>query len=279
MFSISSIAIATCLGLAPTPTDLPMVALIIDDVGNNYTAGRNAIELPHDFAYAMLPFSPHTKRLAHLANSLEKDVIVHLPMEAEHDNHLLGPGALLVDMLRDEFDNTLLQSITAVPHAIGVNNHMGSRLTRESAQMRWLMHAIHEHGGLFFIDSRTTTGSVALQWARQSDVAATFRDIFVDNVKSRRYIEKQLESLVEKAKRDGHALGIAHPHRLTIEVFRNWQPSEAGVRLVKISEYVEIHRVGTRTPSSPSRSQVVVTTECTDDGDNTYPTKDPNTQW
>jgi polysaccharide deacetylase 2 family uncharacterized protein YibQ len=278
VFSVSSVVVSACLGLAPALTDLPMVALIIDDIGNNYATGRDAIELPHDFAYAMLPFSPHTKNLAHLANSLGKDVIAHLPMEADQDNHLLGSGALMIDMPREEFDNTLLESITAVPHAIGVNNHMGSRLTRESAQMRWLMQAIHERGGLFFVDSRTTTRSVALRWARRSDVAATFRDIFLDNVKSRIYIEKQLENLVAKAKRDGHALSIAHPHRLTIDVLRTWQPAETGVRLVKISEYVETHRYAANMLSTPLQVSIVAATERTDNSDNADPTKYPNAQ-
>ena len=164
MFNISTIVIASCVGFAHELSNPPEVALIVDDIGNHYENGRAAVELPHAFAYAMLPFSPHAKGLAHMANSLDKDVLVHLPMEADHDNHLLGPGALLVGMSQNEIENSLSESIAAVPHAIGVNNHMGSRLTREPEYMRWLMHAIHQRGGLFFIDSRTTGESVALKW-------------------------------------------------------------------------------------------------------------------
>ncbi len=177
MFSLSAIAIAGCVGLTPAAAGVPVIALIIDDIGYAYENGRAAVELQQPFAYAVLPFSPHAKTLARLAHTLDKDVMVHLPMEADHDNHLLGPGALRLDMSRNEIESTFLESIAAVPHAIGVNNHMGSRLTQEPAHMGWLMHAIHERGGLFFVDSRTTSHSIALSSAQRASIVSTFRDV------------------------------------------------------------------------------------------------------
>ena len=279
MFSIAVIVIASCIGLAPAPPAAPKVALIFDDIGNNYEHGRAAIELPHPFAYAMLPFSPHAKSLAHMANSLDKDVLVHLPMEAEHDNHLLGPGALRVDMSQHEIESTVLKSIAAIPHAIGINNHMGSRLTRESAHMRWLMHAIHRRGGLFFVDSRTTTDSVALEWAERSQIAASFRDVFLDNVQSRRYIEDQLNTLVKTAKINGHALGIAHPHPLTIDVFQKWNASETGIQIVKLSEYIQLHQTIVGPPSRPLQTRHFSATKCGNDSDDSYSAENPYTKW
>lgn len=278
MFSIPAIVIASCVGLTPDLPSSPEVALIIDDIGNHYENGRAAVELPHAFAYAMLPFSPHAKILAHLADSLDKDVLVHLPMEAEHDNHLLGPGALRVDMSQDEIAHSLLASIAAVPHAIGINNHMGSRLTRKSAPMRWLMNAIHERGGLFFIDSRTTTESVALKWAKRSHIPSTSRDVFLDNIQTRDYIEDQLNNLVQKAKRNGHALGIAHPHALTIDVFRNWRPAGAGIRIVPLSEYVARYQTIVESTSVPLEPRPLGAIECGNDSNDPYPTENPYTQ-
>jgi polysaccharide deacetylase 2 family uncharacterized protein YibQ len=281
MFNLSAIVIAGCVGLTRAVAGPPVIALIIDDIGYAYENGRAAVELQQPFAYAVLPFSPHAETLAHLANTLDKDVMVHLPMEADNDNHLLGRGALRLDMSRNEIESTLLESIAAVPHAIGINNHMGSRLTQEPAHMGWLMHAIHDRGGLFFVDSRTTSHSIALKSAKRASIVSTFRDVFLDNVKTRRHVQGQIDALVAQAKRNGHALGIAHPHPVTIEVLRNWRPSQAGVRLIKISDYVLTHQVLDSTPSRPRTSLRAAASECGDKGYNADPAENPDThrQW
>ncbi len=279
MFSVAAVVIASCIGFSNDPPNPPEVALIIDDIGNSYETGRAAVEIPHAFAYAMLPFSPHAKGLARMANSLDKDVLVHLPMEADHDNHLLGPGALLVGMSQNEIEKSFRESIAAVPHAVGVNNHMGSRLTREPEHMRWLMHAIRQRGGLFFVDSRTTGSSVALKWAVREQIAASFRDVFLDNVQTREHIEKQLNNLVAKAKQNGHALGIAHPHPLSLAVFRNWDPAAAGVRIVKLSEYIKKYQGFGGSSAPPLQSSGFSAAECGNHGDHPKPTQDPYTKW
>ncbi len=277
MFGLAILAIATCVGPTSGTEKLPEIALIIDDIGYHYENGRSVIELQRPFAYSILPFSPHAEKLAHLANALEKDVMVHLPMEADHANHLLGPGALRFGMSRTEIENSLIDSLAAVPHAVGVNNHMGSKLTREPEPMRWLMHAIHERGELFFVDSKTTSHSVALSSALRADIASTVRDAFLDNVQTRPHIEEQLRKLVAEAKRKGHALGIAHPHPTTIGVLRDWEPSVTGVRLVAIGDYIEAHQhYGDEGPAATALRLAV--SECGNESSDANPTENPNAQ-
>ena len=157
---------AATAALAP----LPEVALVIDDIGYNYANSRPAINLPQSYPYAVLPFSPHAVKLATAANKSGKDVMLHLPMEANQDNHLLGPGGLRLGMTQTDVEAALRKSLAVVPFVIGVNNHMGSRLTRETAHMCWLMEAIRQTSDLFFIDSRTTTGGHASFEAKRAHV-------------------------------------------------------------------------------------------------------------
>ena len=276
MSYFASVIVAACLSVSQTPMPVADIAIIIDDIGYDYRNSRAAVELDHPFAYAVLPFSPHARDLARLANDLDKNVIVHLPMEADADNHALGPGALMMDMSQPEISAALSESLAAVPYAVGLNNHMGSRLTRQSDAMGWLMQAIVARGDLFFVDSRTTSGSVALQAALQADIAATARDVFIDNEQSPEAITHQLAALVKRAKQVGHALGIAHPHAVTIDVLRNWHPIEAGVRVIKLADYIANYRRGSA--GLRVASAQTTTTECGDESEHAATAEYPHAQ-
>lgn len=279
MFNLATSLIAACLIAGQAPEPDADIAIIIDDIGYDYANGRDAVELNHLFAYAVLPFSPYAKDLARLANRLGKNVIVHLPMEADSHNHALGPGALLMEMSELEIGTAVSNSVAAVPYAVGINNHMGSRMTRETDAMTWLMRAIHEHGKLFFVDSRTTSDSVAFRSALAADVAATKRDVFIDNVKSRDAIEQQLSVLIDRARTNGHALGIAHPHAVTVDVLRSWQPEESGVRIIPLEQYVVNYRRDSdgRNINTPEKlSGPASATECGDEREHASATKYPD---
>lgn len=228
---------------APSPDGLPMIALVIDDMGNLRAEGLRALELPGSVTYAFLPHTPHGAALARLAHLLDKEVMVHLPMESRSGLRL-GPGGLTASMSQPELRATVQASVEAIPHALGVSNHMGSLLTTRRAPMIWLMRWLREQGGLYFIDSRTVAGSVALEAAHDSGLSATERDVFLDHVRSRDSIEKQFDRLIAVALARGSAVGIGHPYPETLEVLRS-RLQYLGVdrvRLVKMSELLENNR-------------------------------------
>jgi polysaccharide deacetylase 2 family uncharacterized protein YibQ len=277
MHNIAAILITACIANPGPPIVAPEIAIVIDDIGYDSRRGRAAIELTKPFAYAVLPFAPFAKKLANLAHQQGKDVILHLPMEAEQDNHLLGPGALRVNMSELEVRSIFAKSLAAVPHAIGVNNHMGSRLTTESKSLNWLMQSIHDRRNLFFLDSRTTKGSLALSIARAARIPATSRDVFLDTVQSRDHVEGQLQLLIKRAKKNGHALGIAHPYDVTISALAQWRPKHQGVNVVKLSDYMDryAHRIDR---STPLRSRQTTSFERCDQGDHSAATEYPHAQ-
>ncbi|MDZ7803432.1 divergent polysaccharide deacetylase family protein [Thiohalophilus sp.] len=69
----------------------PAVSIIIDDLGNQQRSGLRAIDLPGPVTYAILPHRPFTRLLARHAHRQNKEVMIHLPMEAE-TGAALGPG-------------------------------------------------------------------------------------------------------------------------------------------------------------------------------------------
>lgn len=213
----------------------PLISIIIDDIGYRLHEDLRAIGLPGQVAYAVMPHSPHARKMSALANSLGKDVLVHMPMQAteEDKNEYLGPGALTLQMTREEFDRTLELGIRAIPHAIGVNNHMGSLLTRHPGHMAWLMESLKIHNK-FYIDSVTSNQSVAANIARETRLPYLSRDVFLDNVQSDQAIQQQFDELIKIARRRGAAIAIGHPHPETLSVLsRNLQLLETtGVKLI-----------------------------------------------
>lgn len=224
-----------------TEKNLPGIALIIDDLGNQSHLGMRAIMLPGPVACAFLPYGPFTNALARQAHGYHKEVMLHLPMQAvDHENKRVEKGTLTLDMTEQQFMEATAHGIAAVPYVTGLNNHKGSLLTRHPGNMAWLMQAINKHGELFFVDSRTTTETVARQLAVEYGVPNSSRNVFLDNNPSPEAVRAQFRKLVAIAKRDGSALGIGHPLTGTLDVLaeelKNLQ--QHGVQLLPVSRLI-----------------------------------------
>ncbi len=232
----------------------PVVSIIIDDMGYHGVQGDAAVSLPGALTYAFLPHTPHARRLAERAHIEGKEVMIHLPMDS-HEQVQLGPGALSLHMTELEFKRTLEKGIQAVPHAVGLNNHMGSLLTRHPGAMGWLMKVLGEEN-LYFIDSRTTKETVAQMLAQEYGIPNTRRNVFLDNVRDPMAIRTQFRRLLKMARKQGSAVGIGHPYPETIAVLQSELSGlgAIGVRLITASETIALQRRNPswQEPSSPS---------------------------
>ena len=221
----------------------PAISIIIDDMGYRLRSGFRAVNLPGAITYSFLPHAPHVHHLSQLAHQQNKEVMLHLPMEAESGKKL-GPGGLTESMTEKKFVKVLGESIDSIPYAIGFNNHMGSLLTKSQLWMTRLMREVATDKNLFFVDSKTTSDSVALKVARAQGLKSIKRDIFIDHEASIMSIEKQLNKLIKKAQRKGTALAIAHPKKLTLSILEKWLPElEAkGIKLVPVSTLITLQQ-------------------------------------
>jgi hypothetical protein len=190
------------------------VAIIIDDIGYRYS-DEKALDLPGSVTYSILPHTPYGKKLALKAHKQDNEVLLHIPMESLNGKRL-GPGALTSEMSKQSIYQSLTASLAEIPFAIGINNHMGSRLTALYQPMSWTMNFLKEKG-LFFLDSKTNVNSQAEQAALDFGVPVHKRHIFLDNKLSDDYIEQQFNKLIAQAQRNGFAIAIAHPHPETVK--------------------------------------------------------------
>jgi hypothetical protein len=102
--------------------------------------------------------------------------------------------------------------------------------------MRDVMVVLAGHG-LYFLDSRTTSETVAERVAHESGVPALRRDVFLDVVSDPDAVHRALEEAVARARAQGSAVAIGHVHPLTIELLAVELPRIAGeVKLVRPSQ-------------------------------------------
>jgi hypothetical protein len=218
------------------PRDRPArLAIVIDDLGVSLGEGRRVLRLPGPVACAILPHQPFSRQLADEARVGGKEVLLHQPMEAD-EAHETGPGGIDAAMPSPEIGAMLGYNLETVPHAAGINNHMGSQLTRQREPMQRLMRAVRSRH-LFFVDSRTTPASLAADVARTEGVPTLVRDVFLDNDRDPGAIERQFDELLRLARTRGQALAIGHPYPETLAVLERRLPPlhAAGVELVPLS--------------------------------------------
>ena len=239
--------------------DTPKIAIIIDDLGNNFQYGSKLIQLPYQLTYSFLPHRPFTTQLANMAASTGKEVMVHLPMQSSNTVGL-GDGALTLELTQKQFQEAVSINIEAVPYAKGVNNHMGSLLTRHPGHMAWLMEVLaKEFQGLYFVDSRTTAMTVATQIAQEHFVPNVSRDVFIDDEPNEERIWYQLRRLNRLARNKGYAVGIAHPRPATIKVLTDYLPtlSKQDIEIVPVTQLITLNPAN-QWPKYSSLSQTAV---------------------
>ena len=235
-----NLAIADISGDHQNKNILPAISIIIDDMGYRLKYGKRAINLPGRLTFSFLPHSPYAVELAELAHQHQQEIMLHMPMESDESKRL-GPGGLTQCMTQEQFSKTVRGNFLAVPHVKGFNNHMGSLLTRSDLLMASIMKASAKPD-LYFVDSRTTSNSVAIKHAKNNGIYGVSRDIFLDHFKEQEFIQTQLENLVKRAKKKGTAIAIGHPYKLTLQVLEQWLPQleKQGVQLVPVSELIQL---------------------------------------
>lgn len=206
------------LAWLPLTASAATISIIVDDLGHRLKEGRRATALPGPVVCAILPHGQHSVALAQQAHESGKEVLLHQPMESSLEDKDPGPGKLMASMPDLEIATTLAYNLQSIPHVIGMNNHMGSRLTSDNRAMSSVMEAMRGHETLIFVDSITSPESVAAATARAHDINTLERDVFLDNVAEHTAIHRQFDKLVRIAQRRGHAIGIGHPYPETMDV-------------------------------------------------------------
>ena len=198
-----------------TPAGVPSyqsagtLIFVFDDAGHNMSQLQPFLELPFPVTIAVLPGLEYSSQAAQKARSSGKEVLLHQPMQAKNRSVNPGPGAIEPNMTPDEVYDLVRQNLAEVGPVSGINNHEGSLITENENLMGAVMDVCRAEQ-LYFLDSRTTSASVAKKIASQRGLPIWERSVFLDNTQNRKDIETAVRLGMEMASKNGSAIMIGH---------------------------------------------------------------------
>ena len=224
----------------PLPPLRGIIGLIIDDFGyRNDDVSKGFLDIPAKLTFAVIPGHEHSRSFSKNAVSAGYEVIVHMPMENIGKTFGEEEFVLMNYFQDNELVRRVKEALGHIPEANGLNNHQGSRATETPRLMRLLAGVLKDENK-FFIDSRTTTNTLAEETMRQFDVPTNRRNIFLDNELDEEKIYAQLIQLTDVAERKGIAIGIGHVKPQTLAVLKKHIPElqQKGFKFEFVSKLV-----------------------------------------
>lgn len=221
------------------PTGAGQMAIIIDDFGYSGEAISAFAGISRPLTFAVLPGRAYTGEAASRGISSGHQVMLHLPLEPLSAAEQSEASTITVGMSDQEIQQAVAKAIRAVPGIIGVNNHQGSKATADKRVMKNVFTVLKANN-LFFVDSRTSSGSVAYDLSRQSGLRTGENEMFLDNSNDVEYVKGRLRSAKQMALQSGSVTVIGHARLTTAQAIREMIPEldAAGVKLVFVSQLV-----------------------------------------
>ena len=211
------------------------IAIVIDDFADDDPIAAHFCAIPQPLTFSILPREGQARALVERVRANGHEVLVHLPMEPK-GGASPGANAILVGLDDAEIRRRVRRALQNVPHARGINNHMGSKATTDKRVMRLVLAEL-KNRNLLFLDSRTTASSVAYQLAVDMDLRAFNRDLFIDEIADAQAIQGKLWELAAIAAQSGQAIGLGHNRRETLIALLAALPQleRRGFRFVSVS--------------------------------------------
>ncbi|SER47567.1 divergent polysaccharide deacetylase family protein [Salipaludibacillus aurantiacus] len=186
-------------------------AIIIDDFGGTGKGTEEFLAGNIPVTVAIMPFMEHSTEIAERANELGFEIMIHLPMEPKKGKvSWLGPKPILSNLTAEEVRELVKAAIKDVPHAKGINQHMGSKIVENREIINEILAVTKAHG-LYVIDSGTNPESCLPAVSEKYGLLFDERDIFLDNTRSSSsHVYKMAKKLADLAEANGEAIGIGH---------------------------------------------------------------------
>jgi polysaccharide deacetylase 2 family uncharacterized protein YibQ len=210
----------------------PKLAILIDDIVSKHQVNR-ANNLPFKVTLSFLPPTSTHKNSAKISQN-QTISMIHLPLEAGSKEYE-EINTLHIDDSLKTIDNRIKYLKSIYPKVKYLNNHTGSKFTKNLLAMDRLMRTLKKYD-YYFVDSKTIAHTKTTKTATKYNVPYLSRDIFLDNTKTSYSIKRQLKKAVKIAKKRGFAIAICHPYPVTYKTLNDVKDILKDVELVYINE-------------------------------------------
>lgn len=221
------------------PPDRAWLVYVVDDIGFRPKAVERMLGWRREMIFSVIPDRPYSRRSAAMVIEAGGNVFIHQPMEPEGWPAVdPGKGALLLADTPAIWREILDRSLAAVPGAVGLNNHMGSRFSVDMDAAATVATWAAAHG-LFLLDSLTAPGSKLYAACRKRQRACAVRDVFLDDDREEAAIDARISEWLRIARRRGIAVAVGHPHDATMDRLEATMPAmdAAGLRWVGLERW------------------------------------------
>ena len=192
----------------------PMLAIIIDDFGGYDQSGvETMLSIDAPLTCAVIPHVDNTENNTKRALESGKEVIVHMPMQANVTLPLEWYGKEYISNIdnKQQVYDKLDRAFESVKGASGFNIHIGSGVCQYPA----VVNNIYQYSidnNLYFLDSRTHINTVCDKVAKEKNVVYLGRDDFLEPMGARSYelAKHYLMMSARLAKERGFAIVIGH---------------------------------------------------------------------
>lgn len=185
------------------------LVFVIDDAGHNLTQLEPFLQLPFPVTVAVLPALEYSVQAAEKTRRAGKEVLLHQPMQAKDLKINPGPAAITPKMSADEIASLVKKNVASLGGVKGINNHEGSLITENAVQLGAVFDVCKEQN-LFFLDSRTTSQTVARKVASSRSMRIWERSVFLDNSSEKEDIVAAVRLGMDIATKNGIAIMIGH---------------------------------------------------------------------
>ena len=211
------------------------VAILVDDCGQDNSALKNLLDTNLPFSYAILPNKAGSSEALSMIKNKGRVAMLHLPMEAQGNVKEEEVTIHNVDGPKEQAAKTQ-KLLASLPGVVGVNNHQGSAATSDQYTMEAVLKELKK-SGMFFIDSNTSSKSVARDVARSMSVSTARNDMFLDNEADVEYIRKKIYEAFARAERNGSVIAICHSRAATAECWKKYAAEfkASGIEFVSVT--------------------------------------------
>ncbi|MEQ8395907.1 divergent polysaccharide deacetylase family protein [Thalassobaculum sp.] len=224
----------------------PRVAVVMIGVGFGKDITEKAITLlPGAISLSFSPYVRNIETQMARARQAGHETLLDLPMEPlDFPRDDPGPSTLLTSLSLVDNLNRLEWILGRAPGYVGVTTWMGSQFTTVEDALMPVLQGLRQRG-LMFVDSRSSSRSIATELASSIQLPRAFNNTFIDQTPSAVTIDRALASLEATARQQRYAVGIARPLPVTIERLSRWAGTleGKGIALAPISAIADRQRL------------------------------------